>query len=370
MAKDHPRTLGNYDVEGELARGGMGVVLLGRQRGLERPAVLKKLRRQLSSEPELLERFRREARAAGAVHHQNVVAVYDCFSFRGDEYIAQEYVAGVDLCSALERVGRFPPRIASLVLLEVARGLEAIHAGGTVHRDLKPANILMGREGEVKIADFGIALESAADGLTRPGMMIGTPVYMPPEQMLGQRVDTRGDMFSLGVVFYEIMSGETPYREPGEDDAGTLLSQMQKEDFVPLRRRVRLAPRSLARLVRACLRAKPAKRPSSVTELRHRLERRLGSPSPPECRDEIASWLWARGVFKRRDDETVEKERPRPPRRLGPLALRAAAVLFVCGLVGSSVFLVRVRGVNLADHVPVAVQEFAERIGLGSGSER
>ncbi len=361
MEEDRPRTLGNYAVEGELARGGMGVVLLGRQPGLDRPAVLKKLRRGLAEEPDLLERFRREARAAARVHHQNVVAVYDCFSHRGEEYIAQEYVDGVDLRAALAHVRRFPARVASLVLLEVARGLEAIHEGGTVHRDLKPANILLGREGEVKIADFGIAIDTVGEPLTRPGLMIGTPVYMPPEQMLGERVDASGDLFSLGVVLYELLAGETPYREPDGETASTLLAQMRGERHRPVRKVVRGVPGWLGRLIRSCLRARSTRRPGTALVLRSVLERRLGAPSPKDCRAEIATWLREHGVFERRDEETRVQARP-STRRWRPL--RAAVVLLACAAVGSSVFIVRARGETPLHRVTSAAFEIAERLGL------
>jgi serine/threonine protein kinase len=108
--------------------------------------------------------------------------------------------------------------VAALVGLELARGLEAIHARGTVHRDLKPANVLLGRNGDVKIADFGIAIGAASDGLTRPGTTIGTPPYVAPEQILGERVDARGDLFALGVVLYELLAGAPPFREPAEGE--------------------------------------------------------------------------------------------------------------------------------------------------------
>src|SRR5262245_26428408 len=153
----------------------MGQVLLGRQLSLDRPAVLKKLRREVAALPEGVERFQREARAAAALHHPNVVSVYDCFSFRGDPYIAQEYVDGLDLRGVLAHCGRLPARIAGLIALELARGLEAIHARGTVHRDLKPGNVLVSRRGEVKIADFGIALDPTTPSLTRTGVVLGTP---------------------------------------------------------------------------------------------------------------------------------------------------------------------------------------------------
>jgi len=302
------RTIGGFIIERELGSGGMGVVLLGRQKNLERLAVLKKLRKDLAADPEFGERLHREARAAAAVHHQNVVAVYDCFDFRSDHYIAQEYVDGVDLRAALGKLRRIPPRIAALIGLEVVRGLQAIHANGTVHRDLKPANILLGRSGEVKIADFGIALEASADGLTQPGVLIGSPPYMPPEQMLGERVDTRGDLFCFAVVLYEMLAGETPYPETGVDGTDSLLTRMQKERYSKLRKRAPEAPRWLARLIRSCLRPRPKQRVASAAELRQLLERRLGRPPAELCRAQIKAWLWERGVFELRDEETLVKE--------------------------------------------------------------
>jgi hypothetical protein len=299
------RMLGNFTVEAGIGGGGMGEVLLGRQPTLDRPVVLKKLRRDLASTPEYVERFHREACTAAAVHHQNVVAVYDCFTYRGSYYIAQEYVDGVDLKTALDQSGSLPPRLAALILLEVARGVEAIHARGTIHRDIKPANILVGREGATKIADFGIALECNATPLTLPGHAIGSPLYMSPEQLQGERVDVRSDIFSMGVVLYEMLAGAPPYSAPEQEDAETLLSRMKRENYVPLGKAAPSSPRYLRRLVRSCLRAKPRRRPGSVRKLRVELERRLGRPTTADARDEIAAWLWELGLFQVREGETL-----------------------------------------------------------------
>ncbi len=306
MTTRRGKNLGSFTVEAEIGRGGMGVVMLARQHNLDRPAVLKKIRSDLIEFPELAERFAREARTAAAIHHQNVVAVYDRFTWRGDHYIAQEFVDGVDLSTALTRIGgALPWRIAALIALEVARGLEEIHSYGTVHRDLKPANILLGRRGEVKIGDFGLALDATGSSLTQPGVMIGSPPYMPPEQMLGQRVDARCDLFSFGVVLYEMLAGRLPFPEPKDDETDSLLSRMQRERYVRVRRRAPTTPRFLASLVRVCLRAKPARRAASAAALRRRLEDRLGRPSSADVRAELTSWLWERGVFELKENETV-----------------------------------------------------------------
>ena len=162
----------------------------------------------------------------------------------GNEYIAQEFVDGVDLKTTLDRCGALPWRIAALIALEVMRGLEEIHAHGTVHRDLKPQNILIGRRGEVKIADFGLALEATGSSLTAPGVMIGSPTYMPPEQMMGERVDARCDLFSFGVVFYEALTNMLPYPNPEDGESESLLTRMQRGRYPKLSKRCPSAPRA------------------------------------------------------------------------------------------------------------------------------
>jgi len=342
--------IGPFVVEGELGSGGMGEVLLARQTSLDRPAVLKKIRRDLVEREDLARRFEREARAAAQVHHPNVVAVYDQFRHRQHMFIAQEFVDGVDLKTSLARLGALPWRIAALMALEITRGLEEIHALGTVHRDLKPANILIGRRGQVKIADFGLALEATGSSLTEPGVMIGSPTYMPPEQMLGERVDPRCDLFALGVILYEMVVGQSPYRLPGIDDedggppaTGSLLKQMQTESYAKPRGAHGRVPRPLVKLIRRLLRGKAGRRPSTTREVRIELERGLGAPSAADAREAIVAHLVKRGLFEPTADETVLLDRPlgqRSTRRRG-WAWAAAGTLVLAAIAASFLVVAR-----------------------------
>jgi serine/threonine-protein kinase len=335
--KQERKTIGHVEIERELGRGGMGVVRLGQQPGLERPVVVKTLRRALADDPALAERFLREARSAASVHHQNVVAVYDCFMWRNERFIVQEYVDGVDLSTVLGSTSRLAPRIAALVALELARGLEEIHALGIVHRDLKPGNILLSRAGATKIADFGIALGGEGPGLTQTGHAVGTPPYMAPEQLLGERADARSDLFSLGVLLYEMLTGRVPFAEGKEEEGGSLVRRMQAGRYPRVRKLAPATPYALARLVAKCLKPKPGRRPGSATALREDLERIVGAVPPGACRIEIAAWIWQQGVFRPGEDGTVAVARPLPARRARRKGLGWAAAAAVAGLLAASI---------------------------------
>ena len=342
MATMVGRQLGGFSVEGEIGRGGMGEVLLARQDSLGRPAVLKRILKDLAHHPELAERFEREARSAGAVHHHNVVAVYDLFSYRGAQYIALEYVEGADLANVLLIEAPLPWRIAALIAVEISRGLEAIHARGTLHRDLKPANLLLGRRGEVKITDFGLALDAEASALTRPGVALGTPSYMAPEQLRCERVDARADVFAFGCVLYEMLTGAPPFpavTESQGDPPETVAERIQRGRYRSVRRSAHGTPRALARMIERCLKAKPKRRVASARELRRRLESLLGYPSPADCQAELARWLWERGIFEPRRDETVvlvaDSPPPHRPRRARAWAAAAAVTLAAACITGA-----------------------------------
>ena len=227
--------------------------------------------------------------------------MYDSFEWRGARYIAQEYVRGEDLGQVLGRSGRLPWRIAALVGLSIVRGLEDIHAHGILHRDLKPANVLLGVEGDVKIADFGIALDEDGPGLTQTGYAIGTPPYMSPEQMLGETLDERGDLFAFGVLLYEMLAGEVPYPTKDPDGDEALIHRIKAGRYRDVRRGGDEVPRWLHSIVQHCLQPKKERRPDSTFALRRELERGLGMPSPADARGEVAAEL-----FPKKEEPTAE----------------------------------------------------------------
>jgi serine/threonine-protein kinase len=189
----------------------MSTVYLARDETLERWVAVKLMHREISDQPDQLERFRREARSVAQVSHPNVVAVIDAGEDSGYPYIVFEYVSGETLKQRIDRLGRLPLDEAAAYAIEIGRGLSAAHARNLVHRDVKPQNVLIDPEGRAKVTDFGIARSLDNDGLTKTGRVLGTTDYVSPEQAMGQDVDARSDIYSLGVLLYEMLTGKPPF---------------------------------------------------------------------------------------------------------------------------------------------------------------
>jgi serine/threonine-protein kinase len=203
---------GRYRLESKLGSGGMSTVYLARDGTLERWVAVKVMHREISDQPDQLERFRREARAVAQLSHPNVVSVIDAGEDGGHPYIVFEYVDGETLKQRIERVGPLPVDEATAYAIEIGRGLAAAHARRLVHRDVKPQNVLIDSEGRAKVTDFGIARSLESDGLTQTGRVLGTTDYVSPEQAMGRGVDARTDIYSLGVLLYEMLTGEVPFQ--------------------------------------------------------------------------------------------------------------------------------------------------------------
>jgi predicted Ser/Thr protein kinase len=260
--------LGPYRVVRRLGSGGMGAVHLGVDDALGRHVALKTMLSAAAADPAARERFLREARAAAAVRSDHVVTIYQVGEDRGVPFIAMEFLAGAPLNEYLARRGRLTPAQALRVGREAALGLAAAHDLGLVHRDIKPANLwLEAPKGRVKILDFGIARRAGDDpraGLTGTGQVVGTPGYMSPEQARGRPVDRRTDLFSLGVVLYQLCTGRLPFEG---DTLTAVLTALAVDDPAPVRDRNPDVPDAFARVIHRLLAKNPADRPGSAAEL-------------------------------------------------------------------------------------------------------
>ena len=211
-----PATIGRYRVTGELGRGAMGVVYRGVDPSLDRPVAIKVIATRVgavsASSEELEARFLREARVAARINHPGVVTVYDAGREGDSLYLVMELIEGESLAERLSR-GDYPTQTEALGLVaRVAEALASPHNLGIIHRDVKPANIMLTKDGGVKVADFGVAKAVGEEtNLTRTGIVVGSPAYMAPEQVRGQELDGRTDLFSLGVVLYELLLRRKPF---------------------------------------------------------------------------------------------------------------------------------------------------------------
>src|SRR5215208_5315186 len=203
---------GRYELVELIGRGGMSSVWKAHDRLLDRIVAIKVLHEHYTQDEEYVERFRREARSVAQVSHPNIVTVIDRGEDAGRQYIVFEYVAGENLKQLIEREGPLPVRDALLLAIQMARALGFAHDRGLVHRDVKPQNVLLNDEGQAKMTDFGIARSVDVDGVTITGTVLGTSEYIAPEQARGQRVDANTDVYSLGVVLYELLTGSVPFQ--------------------------------------------------------------------------------------------------------------------------------------------------------------
>ena len=250
--------IGGFEVTGEIGRGGMGVVYRARQISLEREVALKTLLPGLDLDETLVTRFGAEARAASRINHPNLVQVYDVGTEGGVHYLAMELVEGESLAEVLQREGPVDFVRAAALASQVAGGLGALHRAGIVHRDMKPSNILVRPDSVIKITDFGVArLQGSATRLRTAGHTVGTADYMSPEQARGEELDGRSDIYSLGVILYQILAGEAPFR----GDTALVVMKKHCDQQPPSIRRARPdMPDRLVEIVSRCLAKGPEER--------------------------------------------------------------------------------------------------------------
>jgi eukaryotic-like serine/threonine-protein kinase len=254
-----------YHVESLLGSGGMGKVYKARDRELERTVAIKVLRPDLMTDPMALQRFKHELLLASSISHPNILRIHDLGEYNSVKYISMAYVDGGDLTQLLRREGRLPLERVLNIMRQLSAALAAAHAVNIVHRDLKPQNILLDRDDHVYVSDFGIAktLESDRTSVTRPGDVLGTPLYMSPEQVEGKPVDHRSDIYTLGLIFYEMLTGILPF-------SGDSTFQLMYQRVHQLPKRPELVipdlPSYLSRICLKCLEKEPAQRYQSANE--------------------------------------------------------------------------------------------------------
>ena len=266
---------GRYELHRRLGRGGMAEVYLARDQLLDRPVAVKVLFPALATDAGFVERFRREAQAAANLQHPNIVSVFDWGEANGTYFIVMEYVEGLTLAETLRDEGRLHPDRAAEITADIAAALGFAHRNGVVHRDVKPGNVLITRDGGVKVADFGIARaisDSSDQNLTKTGSVMGTATYFSPEQARGAPVDPRSDLYSLGVVLYEMITGRPPF---SGDSAVAIAYKHVQENPVPPRRVDPSLPETLEAICLKTLAKNPANRYPSAQDLRADLRRYL-----------------------------------------------------------------------------------------------
>jgi len=274
----YQETLGSYRLQRELGRGAMGVVYEAVQVGLGRRVALKVLPRAQGIVGTARERFRREAEATASLRHPGIVPIYDIGEDRGVLYFAMELVEGRSLRAAFDQDGRLVPSVAAELGRQIAEALACAHGAGIVHRDVKPDNVLLRGDGRPVLTDFGLARRGQDVALTRAGTIVGTPLYMSPEQALGEPCDARTDIYSLGVTLYEALSGRAPFE--GCVDTAQVLDRLVKHDPPPLRALRPDVPLALAGVIETALEREPGRRYPSAQAFADDLGRFLrGEPT-------------------------------------------------------------------------------------------
>jgi serine/threonine-protein kinase len=355
-----------YEIIAELGAGGMATVYKAVQRSLNRPVAIKELKKAYHTDGRVAQRFEREARLAASFQHENIVHIYDYLA-HPDHAIVMEYVDGTTLAWIIEETGALPTDVGVMIALQVANALEYAHARGLIHRDIKPGNIMVKRNGEVKLMDFGIARIREMESLTLPGTLMGTPSYMSPEQVLGQPLDVRSDIFSFGIVLYEMFTGIKPFPD---EEADSSSSKILKGKFLSPRSIYSDIPRSLQRIIKKCLKTKPHKRYGSMQELARALGKRIKGMDKPASLKRISDYLVDVQVFEAPpEDEKVAISRAPGMGTFTKVLLAATGALMVLSASIGYYYWTKAIQVRTPQTVPVLSQPPAVPSGPGPASQ-
>ena len=318
---------GRYEIEELVGTGGMSSVYRARDSVLERRVALKILHEHFSADPEYVERFRREARAIARLNHPNIVTVIDRGEFGNRQFIVFEHIPGENLKEVVEREGQLPVAQALALTHQIARGLAFAHQHDVVHRDVKPQNVLLDESGTAKVTDFGIARSlDPGEELTQTGTLLGTSDYIAPEQASGEPIDARSDQYSLGVLLYELLTGEVPYPA----DSFMAVAMRHLRDPVPsVRERRRDVPDRVDKIVARAMAKRPADRFPSTEAMMGAIEDALADTGEGAGRNE------ATGVLSRVERPSPGRSAARPGPRRRQRRRRFAPLLLALLVVGA-----------------------------------
>ena len=343
----------DYEIVAELGEGGMATVYKAIQKSLNRPVAIKELKKAYHADKVIVQRFEREARLAASFQHENIVHIYD-YGSKPEYSIVMEYVEGTSLARMIQEMGPLPTDVGVMIALQVANALEYAHTRGLIHRDIKPGNIMVKSNGEVKVMDFGIALIKDLEPLTMPGTLVGTPSYMSPEQALGDPLDIRSDIFSLGIVLYEMFTGMKPFQD---EKTAVIAAKIAKGKFLSPRSVNSDVPRSIQRIVKKCMRKKPHRRYESMQELARHLGKRIKGMDKPTSLKRISDYLVEANLVEAPPaDETVVIYRAPRMGTFTRIVLATAGVLILLsGAIGYYSW-TKARAARVQQAVPAVVQ--------------
>jgi tetratricopeptide (TPR) repeat protein/TolB-like protein len=325
---------GRYAILDVIGQGGMGAVYKAEDRALNRLVALKVIRPELAADPEMLQRFKQEILLASKVSNRNVIRIYDLGDAEGFKFVTMQYLEGEDLRTLLRSRGKLPAKEAVGIIEQVLSGLQSAHQESVIHRDLKPANIMLDPQGRVVVMDFGLARTFAGDGMTRTGMLVGTMEYMSPEQAQGKDLEATSDIFAVGIIFFELLTGKLPY---AAQSAVASLIKRTTERATPISDIDRTIPGALSNIVGKCLERDPALRYQSAAEVL----------------DDLHAWEGNAPL-------SVRSTAHRIPQRITKLGARrvtwsAAAVLAVILIVTAVWYTARPKKLVGAPHAPVSI---------------
>jgi tRNA A-37 threonylcarbamoyl transferase component Bud32 len=354
-----PDKLGRYEIRGVLGAGAMALVFDGWDPTIGRRAAIKTIRQdQLDSAEaeEMVERFKREAQAAGRLSHPNIVSIYEYGEDAGIAYIAMEYIHGRELKSYFDRQERFPIPEVARIMTQILGALEAAHRMGVVHRDIKPGNIYLLDDGTVKVTDFGIArVESSS--LTQAGIALGTPPYMSPEQFMGQALDGRSDLFSAGVILYQFLTGERPFT--GQQASTIMHKVLQVDPPAPSSLNVQV-PAAFDGVLRKALAKRPDARFANAREFIDALQAALSAPPEALVSGRLDTTRTDVAHATQRGTSPLNENRVRPHLRRAAVGIAIGAALGLAAL-GAGLWVAKQRSEPAVAVAPVAVAPVAAK---------